>query len=198
MRGVARTARPAPGHAGVSGLGRPHRPAPGGRARGPLRAHRRRQHLPADRRPAGRRRVHGVAQVLAGNARVSRRRHSAGRLRHPVGCRQSSPPTTRRFPTSATRPARGSSRRWCRSHPTIRPYPRTARRGTCCAAGAKPFLTAFSDSDPVTRGGDAIFQQEVPGAQGQPHTTITGAGHFLQEDKGEDLARVVIDFLART
>jgi len=62
----------------------------------------------------------------------------------------------------------------------------------------KPFLTAFSDADPVTRGGDTIFQQEVPGAQGQPHTTITGAGHFLQEDKGEDLARVVVDFLART
>lgn len=62
----------------------------------------------------------------------------------------------------------------------------------------KPFLTAFSDSDPVTRGGDTIFQQEVPGAQGQPHTTITGAGHFLQEDKGEDLARVVVDFLAST
>ena len=62
----------------------------------------------------------------------------------------------------------------------------------------KPFLTAFSDSDPVTRGGDAIFQQLVPGAHGQPHTTITGAGHFLQEDKGEDLARAVVDFLART
>jgi len=62
----------------------------------------------------------------------------------------------------------------------------------------KPFLTAFSDADPVTRGGDTIFQQGVPGAQGQPHTTITGAGHFLQEDKGEDLARVVVDFLART
>jgi haloalkane dehalogenase len=61
----------------------------------------------------------------------------------------------------------------------------------------KPFLTAFSDSDPVTRGGDTIFQQEVPGAEGQPHTTITGAGHFLQEDKGEDLARVVVEFLAR-
>lgn len=62
----------------------------------------------------------------------------------------------------------------------------------------KPFLTAFSDSDPITRGGDRFFQQAVPGAQGQPHTTITGAGHFLQEDRGEELARVVIDFIART
>ena len=62
----------------------------------------------------------------------------------------------------------------------------------------KPFLTAFSDSDPITHGADAFLQQAIPGAQGQPHTTIVGAGHFLQEDKGEELARVVVDFIART
>ncbi|MDO8611349.1 MAG: haloalkane dehalogenase [Dehalococcoidia bacterium] len=62
----------------------------------------------------------------------------------------------------------------------------------------KPFLTAFSDSDPITRGGDRAFQTLVPGTKGQPHTTIAGAGHFLQEDKGEDLAAVVVDFIART
>jgi haloalkane dehalogenase len=62
----------------------------------------------------------------------------------------------------------------------------------------KPFLTAFSDSDPVTRGGDRLFQQLVPGTQGQPHTTIEGAGHFLQEDKGEELAEAIVDFIART
>jgi len=62
----------------------------------------------------------------------------------------------------------------------------------------KPFLTAFSDSDPITRGGDRAFQSLVPGARGQPHTTIAGAGHFLQEDKGEELAAVVVDFVART
>jgi len=61
----------------------------------------------------------------------------------------------------------------------------------------KPFLTAFSDGDPVTRGGERVFQKLVPGAQGQPHATIADAGHFLQEDKGEECARVVIDFLAR-
>ena len=60
----------------------------------------------------------------------------------------------------------------------------------------KPFLTAFSDSDPITGGGDRIFQSRVPGTNGQPHTTITGAGHFLQEDKGEELARVVAEFIA--
>jgi haloalkane dehalogenase len=61
----------------------------------------------------------------------------------------------------------------------------------------KPFLTAFSDSDPVTAGGDRIFQRDIPGATGQPHTVIKGAGHFLQEDKGEDLAHVVVNFIQR-
>ena len=62
----------------------------------------------------------------------------------------------------------------------------------------KPFLTAFSDSDPITRGGDRAFQSRIPGAAGQPHTTIVGAGHFLQEDKGPELAAVVVDFIARS
>jgi len=59
----------------------------------------------------------------------------------------------------------------------------------------KPFLTAFSDRDPVTAGADRIFQERIPGATGQPHVTIEGGGHFLQEDRGEELARVVVDFL---
>jgi haloalkane dehalogenase len=60
----------------------------------------------------------------------------------------------------------------------------------------KPFLTAFSDGDPITAGSDPILQARIPGAAGQPHTTIEGGGHFLQEDKGEDLARVVVGFVA--
>lgn len=59
----------------------------------------------------------------------------------------------------------------------------------------KPFLTAFSDGDPITRGGYRVFQRRIPGAAGQSHTTIAGAGHFLQEDKGEELAGVVIKFI---
>jgi haloalkane dehalogenase len=62
----------------------------------------------------------------------------------------------------------------------------------------KPFLTMFSDSDPITRGGDRAFQKLVPGTQNQPHTTIVGAGHFLQEDKGEELAAIVVDFISKT
>lgn len=56
----------------------------------------------------------------------------------------------------------------------------------------KPFLCAFSDSDPITKGGERVFLERVPGTAGQPHTTIEGGGHFLQEDRGEELARVVI------
>lgn len=62
----------------------------------------------------------------------------------------------------------------------------------------RPFLCAFSDADPVTRGGERAFLTRVPGAAGQPHTTIEGAGHFLQEDKGPELARVIADFIAGT
>jgi haloalkane dehalogenase len=59
----------------------------------------------------------------------------------------------------------------------------------------KPFLCAFSDRDPITAGADVLFRETVPGAAGQNHTTITGGGHFLQEDRGEDLAAAVIDFV---
>ena len=62
----------------------------------------------------------------------------------------------------------------------------------------KPFLTAFSDGDPITAGGDHPFQRLVPGARGQPHTIIRDAGHFLQEDKGPELAQVILDFIAAT
>jgi haloalkane dehalogenase len=62
----------------------------------------------------------------------------------------------------------------------------------------EPFLTAFGDSDRITRAGAPVLQAMIPGAKGQPHTTIEGAGHFLQEDKGEELAAVVVEFIAAT
>src|SRR5205807_5123086 len=62
----------------------------------------------------------------------------------------------------------------------------------------KPVLTAFSDGDAITRGGESVFQELVPGAKGQPHTTIAGGGHFLQEDRGEELAQVVEAFVIAT
>lgn len=58
----------------------------------------------------------------------------------------------------------------------------------------KPFLTAFSDSDPITRRSDAILTKLIAGAAGQPHVTLAGGGHFLQEDVGAQLAQVVVEF----
>ena len=60
----------------------------------------------------------------------------------------------------------------------------------------KPFLTAFSNRDPITRGLDRAFQDRVPGARDLQHVTIRNAGHLLQEDKGEELAEVLIRFVA--
>lgn len=65
-------------------------------------------------------------------------------------------------------------------------------------AWTKPLLTLFSDSDPVTAGGFKPFQKLVPGAQGQPHTIIDAAGHFLQEDKGPEIAQLMNEFMARS
>ena len=61
----------------------------------------------------------------------------------------------------------------------------------------RPFLLAYSDSDPITRGGDAPFRAKVPGAEGQPHTTIVGGGHFLQEDRPLDVARAILTVTGR-
>jgi haloalkane dehalogenase len=66
------------------------------------------------------------------------------------------------------------------------------------AAFDRPFLCAFSDSDPITKGADRNLRERIAGAQGQPHTTIVGGGHFLQEDRGAELADVVVSFVAST
>ncbi|MEE3330326.1 MAG: haloalkane dehalogenase [Myxococcota bacterium] len=62
----------------------------------------------------------------------------------------------------------------------------------------KPFLTLFGDKDPGTGGWDAIFQERVPGAKGQPHETLENAGHFLQEDCGAEVAQKVVDWMVQT
>jgi haloalkane dehalogenase len=62
----------------------------------------------------------------------------------------------------------------------------------------KPFLTLFSNRDPITRGGDKIWQALVPGAQGQPHAKTRNAGHFLQEDKGAEVAAAMVEFIQNT
>ncbi|HEX8374451.1 MAG TPA: hypothetical protein VF606_04650, partial [Geminicoccaceae bacterium] len=61
----------------------------------------------------------------------------------------------------------------------------------------KPFVTCFSDADPITKGGERVFQSRVPGARGQPHRTIAGGGHFLQEDAPDELAAIIVELRAR-
>jgi haloalkane dehalogenase len=63
------------------------------------------------------------------------------------------------------------------------------------SASNLPFLTAFGDSDPITGAMAPILRKLIPGARGRSHPTITNAGHFLQEDAGEELGRVVADFI---
>ena len=60
----------------------------------------------------------------------------------------------------------------------------------------KPFLTIFGDKDFIMKGADTVFQKLVPGAAGQDHVTLD-AGHFIQEEQGEELARRIIDFYAK-
>ena len=63
------------------------------------------------------------------------------------------------------------------------------------AAFDLPFLVAFSDGDPITGGMAPILRRAMPGAPGSTHPTIAGAGHFLQEDAGEELAAAVVAFV---
>ncbi len=65
---------------------------------------------------------------------------------------------------------------------------------TLCASSTA-MLVAFSDGDPITGGMAPIFQREIPGAQGIDHPVVRNAGHFLQEDAGEELAEYIVDFL---
>ncbi|MBU6371809.1 MAG: haloalkane dehalogenase [Alphaproteobacteria bacterium] len=62
----------------------------------------------------------------------------------------------------------------------------------------KPLLTAFTDDDPVTRGGEVVFQTRVPGAKGRTHPTIKGGGHFLQEMQPAAFSDAIIQFIRET
>ena len=82
--------------------------------------------------------------------------------------------------------------------PTVASDPTTAaNRAAWAALGdwQKPFLTCFSTGDPITRGGDRIWQEHVPGARGLAHQRVPG-GHFVQEDPGPQLAGIINDLIA--
>ena len=73
---------------------------------------------------------------------------------------------------------------------------RAARRKL--AAWTKPALVMFSDGDPILGGADQFFRELIPSAADQPEITIRGAGHFLQEEKGAEIAAEIITFVKRT
>ena len=149
--------------------------------------------LPTGDTAAGRR-VPQLAALLAGGrrlrGRLHRRRPAAPPSRSPT---TSSRRTTRRSPTTRTRRAHASSRRSCRPAPTIPRRRRTATRGRRCARWTSRSSPPSPTRTRSPRAATRAFQRDVPGCAGQPHTTIEGGGHFLQEDRGERLAQVIAE-----
>ncbi len=66
------------------------------------------------------------------------------------------------------------------------------------AASPTPVLVAFSDGDPITGGMAPILREALPGARGREHPVIEGAGHFLQEEAGPELAAAIVEFVRET
>ena len=65
----------------------------------------------------------------------------------------------------------------------------------------KPFLTIWAGNDPIILGRPETQQKlidEIPGANGRPHIRLPKAGHFLQEDQGERIAELIVDFMRKT
>ena len=153
--------------------------------------------LPTGDRPPARPSSRGSSSQ-PGDAGVQRRPHRPGRLRDPPAPAEVVAAYDAPFPDDTYKAG-------ARQFPTLVPIapddPAAApnrKAWEVLGAWSKPFLCAFSDSDPITAGGDRAFQQTVPGTQGMPHTTIEGGGHFLQEDKGEELAAAVVGFVQAT
>ena len=95
------------------------------------------------------------------------------------------------FPTRASKAA-------ARAYPPLVPFagneavPDQLRAWEVLDRWDKPFLCCFSDGDPITRGGDALFVGRVPGAAGMKHRTLKG-GHFVQEDDPQGFVKAILD-----
>ena len=198
MRSLLFDPRSGRGDPGRPGLGRPHRPPPGGRAPRPLRPGGGGQHLSPDRKRGPECRLLAWLKFSQEVGRLSCRQHRQRRMRHRPQPRDDRRPTTAPFPDQTFTEG-------ARQFPTLVPIspddpatPANRAAWEVLAHWPKPFLTAFSDGDPITAGSDRLLRERIPGTRDQPHVTIAGGGHFLQEDKGPELARVVADFVAGT
>ena len=182
----------------VPGLGRAHRAAARRRAPRPLRARRHREHLPADRRHAARRRVPRLAAVLADGRRLRGRASSSAPAATRSRATRSSPAYDAPFPDDTYK---AGARQFPMLVPTTPDDPGVGReprrRGRRCARGRSRSSPRSPTRTRSPAAATTSFQREVPGCAGQPHTTIEGGGHFLQEDKGAELARVVVDWIDR-
>ncbi len=121
--------------------------------------------------------------------------HRGRRLRLGGPTPRWSRPMTPPSPTSPTKREHASSPCSCPPVPTTPPPTPTGGRGRFWASSTSPSCAPSATATPSPTGADRLFRDLVPGTRGQNHTTITGAGHFLQEDKGADLAAAVIDFV---
>lgn len=116
------------------------------------------------------------------------------------GCRETLSPEVRAaydapFPSAKYK---AGARQFPRLVPTREDDPAVPANRTAWDAWGrwqKPFLTLFASGDPITRGADRVLQSHIPGAAGQPHDIVRKAGHFIQEDRGEELAQRIIDWL---
>ena len=79
--------------------------------------------------------------------------------------------------------------------PTDEGAVRNAETWKALSSFHKPFLTVYGDSDPCTGGWDAIYQERIPGAKGQRHVRLEGAGHFLGEDRPKEFAERALAFI---
>ncbi len=59
----------------------------------------------------------------------------------------------------------------------------------------KPALVMFSDKDKVLGGLEKFFYKLIPTANDQQKIIIKNAGHFLQEEKGEEIAAYISKFM---
>lgn len=95
------------------------------------------------------------------------------------------------FPTRASKAA-------TRAYPPLVPFkgniavPDQLRAWDVFRKWEKPFLLCFADGDPITRGGDAVWLERVPGTRGMAHRTLSGS-HFIQEDDPTGFAAAIVD-----